>query len=260
MRCLIGVGSDLSVISTDGSALTRSNGNEWVINILGLVDAAVIGSEIWTASAGDVQLKRIGLDGVRIGDVPLPGTVSTGRWHTSAFVRAAVWQGETPWAVREDGPVALAAAEMAAPVTDGRWLTWRNGHASLWRSQGPALLDRAATRSVAESRSTRELWRVPLGESNHLVEVAALFDGRLIAVCLRERPAQGLRLLVLGVRDGARPRSKSAYRKAFMPPATSRPIACIVSSTTKSSRSGPTKISRSTRPRRRSIAITWSPT
>jgi hypothetical protein len=184
MPRLIGVASDLSVISTDGSALTRSNGNEWVINILGLVDAAVIGGEIWTASAGDVQLKRIGLDGVRIGEVPFPGTVSTGRWHTSAFVRAAVWQGETPWAVREDGPVALAAAEMAAPVTDGRWLTWRNGHASLWRS-------------------TNELWRVPLGEHHNLVEVAALFDGRLIALCLRERPAQGLRLLVLGARDGA---------------------------------------------------------
>jgi ATP-dependent 26S proteasome regulatory subunit len=184
MRRLIGVAADLSLVSADGAALTRSDENAWVINIPGLVDAAVIGSEIWTASAGDVELKRIGRDGVRIGQVPFPGTVSTGRWFTSAFVRAAVWQAETPWAVREDGPVALPAAELAAPVTDGRWLTWRNGHASLWRS-------------------TSELWRVPLGESTSLVDVAPLFEGRLIALCLREHPAQGLRLLVLGVRDGA---------------------------------------------------------
>jgi ATP-dependent 26S proteasome regulatory subunit len=184
MHRLIGVAADLSMVSIDGPALTRSDENAWATNIPGLVDAAVIGSEIWTASVGDVELKRIGLDGVRIGQVPFPGTISTGRWFTSAFVRAVVWQGETPWAVREDGPVALPAAEMAAPVTDGRWLTWRNGHASLWRS-------------------TSELWRVPLGESTSLVDVAALFDGRLIALCLRERPAQGLRLLVLGARDGA---------------------------------------------------------
>ncbi|HSS01451.1 MAG TPA: ATP-binding protein [Kofleriaceae bacterium] len=99
-------------------------------------------------------------------------------------MRAVVWQGDAPWGVREDGPVALPPAEIAAPITDGRWLIWRNGHASLWRS-------------------TSEVWRVPLGEATSLVDAAALLEGRLVALCLRERPAQGLRLLVLGVRDGA---------------------------------------------------------
>ncbi|MGH9888442.1 MAG: hypothetical protein ACREBE_23110, partial [bacterium] len=129
-------------------------------------------------------MKRFGFDGARVGDIPLPGTISHGRWLTSAFVRAAVWQGDAAWAVREDGPVALPPAEIAAPITDGRWLTWRNGHASLWRS-------------------TSEVWRVALGEGTTLVDAAALLEGRLVALCLRERPAQGLRLLVLGVRDGA---------------------------------------------------------
>jgi ATP-dependent 26S proteasome regulatory subunit len=184
MRRLIGVAADLSLVATDRYSLMRADANAWVITIPGLIDAAVIGCEIWTASAGDVELKRIGLDGVRIGDIPLPGMITTGRWQTSAFVRAAVWQAETPWAVREDGPVALPPAEIAAPVTDGRWLIWRNGHASLWRS-------------------TSEVWRAQLGDTTSLVDAAALFEGRLVALCLRERAGQGLRLLVLGVRDGA---------------------------------------------------------
>ncbi|HWO24525.1 MAG TPA: ATP-binding protein [Kofleriaceae bacterium] len=120
-----------------------------------------------------------------IGEVPLPGPISPGRWLTSAFVQAAVWQGDAPWAVRPDGPVALPAAELAAPIIDGRWLIWRNGYAALWRS-------------------TNEVWRIRLGDASAaLLEVAALLDGRLIALGVRERPGDELRLLVVSARDGS---------------------------------------------------------
>jgi len=184
VRRLIGITAELAVIAAEGAVLTRVGTGAWVTAIPGLVDAAIIGSEIWTASAGDDSARRFDPDGVRIGDIPLPGIIATGRWRTSSFVRAAVWQGEAPWAVREDGPVALTAAEIAAPVSDGRWLTWRSGHASLWRS-------------------TSELWRASLGEAMSLLDVAALLDGRLIAFHLRERTGGGERLLVLGARDGS---------------------------------------------------------
>ncbi len=184
MRRLFAVEIDLSLVSANGFELTRAEENGWLVTIPGLVEAAVIGSEIWTVSAGDVELRRFGHDGVTLGRIPLPGTVTTGRWWTSPFVRAAVWQGEVPWAIRPDGPIALPPAEVAAPITDGRWLIWRNGHAALWRSSS-------------------ETWRINLGDASALLHVAALLEGRLIALCVRERHGPELRLIVVSERDGS---------------------------------------------------------
>jgi AAA+ superfamily predicted ATPase len=185
MRRLIAVAADLSVFSIHGFDLTCSSKNGWTITVPGLIEAAIIGTEVWTASSANIALFRIGPDGTRLDDIPLPGAITSGRWLTSSFVRAAVWQQETPWAVREDGPVALPASEVAAPIVEGRWLTWRSGHAALWRS-------------------SNDVWRVRFGDAGAtLLDVAALLDGRLIALCVRERPGDELRLLVVGTRDGA---------------------------------------------------------
>jgi len=183
MRRFIAVAVDLSVVLVDGGKLERAGANAWSNSIPGLVDAAVIGSEIWTVAVGSSELHRFGLDGVWIGAIPLPGTITNGRWLTSAFVRAAVWQCDVPWAVRQDGPVALPPAAVAAPISDGKWLIWNNGHIGLWRTAS-------------------ELWRVQHGDTMTLIEVSPLFDGRLIALCMRERTGSELRLIVLSARDG----------------------------------------------------------
>jgi ATP-dependent 26S proteasome regulatory subunit len=185
MRRLIAVAADLSLFSFDGFELTCSGKNGWNITVPGLIDAAIVGGELWTACSAKLALLRIGHDGTRCGDIPLPGVITSGHWLTSSFVRAAVWQQDVPWAVREEGPIPLPTCEIAAPVLDGRWLTWRNGHAALWRS-------------------TADVWRIRVGETGTaLLGVAALFDGRLIALCVRERPGDELRLLVINSRDGA---------------------------------------------------------
>jgi AAA+ superfamily predicted ATPase len=185
MRRLIAVAADLSLFSAHGFELTCLAKNGWSITVPGLIDAAIVGGELWTACSANLALLRIGPDGLRSGDIPLPGPITNGRLLTSSFVRAAVWQQDTPWAVREDGPVPLPACEIAAPIIDGRWLTWRNGHAALWRS-------------------TADVWRIRLGETGAaLLDAAALLDGRLIALCIRERPGDELRLLVVNSRDGS---------------------------------------------------------
>ena len=183
MRRLIGVTADLSLVVADGFELMRAGGDVWAIGIPGLLDAALIGSELWTAAAGNVELHRYGLDGGWLGGVPVPGMLTAGRWLTSSFVRAAVWQCEQPWAVRPDGPVTLPSAELAAPISDGRWVIWSNGHVALWRP-------------------TSEVWRVQLGDTMTLLEVAALLEARLIALCMRERIGSELRLVVVSSRDG----------------------------------------------------------
>jgi ATP-dependent 26S proteasome regulatory subunit len=181
---LIGVTAGLSVIVVDGFVLMCSGSDRWEISVPGVADAAIIGSEIWTAATGSAESHRFGLDGSLLGAIAMPGSMTPGRWRTSSFVRAAVWQSKQPWAVRQDGPVALPAAELAAPISDGRWLLSSNDHFGLWRT-------------------TSELWRTPLAATTALVEVAALLEGRLIALCMRERTGPELRLIVVSARDGS---------------------------------------------------------
>jgi ATP-dependent 26S proteasome regulatory subunit len=185
MRGPIAVAADLSLYSVDGFELTCTGKNGWSITVPGLIDATIVGGELWAACSANLALLRIGHDGTRSGDIPLPGAITSGHWLTSCFVRAAVWQQDVPWAVREEGPIPLPTCELAAPIVDGRWLTWRNGHAALWRS-------------------TADVWRTRVGAAGTaLLDVAALLDGRLIALCVRERPGDELRLLVVNTRDGS---------------------------------------------------------
>ncbi len=170
-------GDELAGIDGDGRAA-------WRVGVPGLVDAAVVGEQLWAATADGLTVARFDLRGNALAPVPTPFPLGNGRWMAFALSASAAWNGARCLALRSDGAIETPEVEALAPTIDGRWLLWRSGFAALWRSVG-------------------EAWRRSFDDTSAtLLSVSTLTDGRMIALCFRRRGSDDLRLAVLGSRDG----------------------------------------------------------
>ncbi|MBK7536428.1 MAG: hypothetical protein IPI49_13875 [Myxococcales bacterium] len=185
---LLSIGPDGDyALACDGDTLMRVSGagdQQWSMEIPRLIDAAVVGEQLWVVAQEGASVQRFDLRGNELAPITPPFALGAGRWMTSPLASAAAWNGARACALRGDGPAGVPEVEVIAPTTDGRWLLWRNGFAVLWRSVG-------------------EAWRRSFDDTGAtLVSVSTLTDGRMIALCFRRRGSDDLRLAVLGSRDG----------------------------------------------------------
>lgn len=175
------------VIGVDGDAIVRVDERgqqQWRADAPGLIDAAVVGDQVWVAAGPATQVDRWTVAGEPLSPLATPFPLGAGQWMTSSLSGSAAWYGARCCALRNDGPVALPDVEVAVPTIDGRWLLWRGGTAALWRSVG-------------------EAWRRSFDDTGaSLVNATTLTDGRMIALSFRRRGSDDLRLVVLGSRDG----------------------------------------------------------
>jgi hypothetical protein len=187
MRLLsIGPAGDLVLgVERDAVVAIGADGAErWRAATPELVDAALVGEQVWAVSGEGAAVERFDLRGQPLAPVPVPFALGTGRFLTSPLSASAAWNGRRCCALRADGAIAVPEVEVVAPTLDGRWLLWRGGFAALWRSVG-------------------EAWRRGFDDAAAtLVSVSTLTDGRMIALCFRRRADDDLRLVVLGSRDG----------------------------------------------------------
>lgn len=187
MRLLsIVLGGEL-VIVIEGDELAGVDGEgraAWRVTVPGMIDAALVGEQLWAATAEGRSVARFDLRGAPLSPIPIPFPLGNGRWMASSLSASAAWNGARTCALRGDGVVETPEVETMAPTVDGRWLLWRSGFAALWRSVG-------------------EAWRRGFDDTNAtLLSVSTLTDGRMIALCFRRRGSDDLRLAVLGSRDG----------------------------------------------------------
>lgn len=187
MRLLgIGPAGDYALTCDDASVRrVDAEGQErWALELPGLVDAAVVGEQVWATCGEGELVRRFDLSGDELAPLRPPFPLGAGRWMTSPLSSSAAWNGARAVALRGDGVVAVPEVDVIAPTTDGRWLLWRGGMAVLWRSVG-------------------EAWRRNFDDPGAtLMSVASLTDGRMLALGFRRRGSDDLRLAVLGSRDG----------------------------------------------------------
>ena len=115
-------------------------GNEQVrTEVEDLVDAVIVGDELWAASPG--RLTRLAAkDGRVIATEPVYELDAAGRFLTSSTAPGLpVWVSGQTFAIRAGANPAKAevpgtGAEIGLPIADGRWLLWQGGQLRLWRS------------------------------------------------------------------------------------------------------------------------------
>jgi hypothetical protein len=152
-----------------------------------VADIALIGGELWSMRDGAL-VRRAVPSGDVIASTPVPHR-GAGRWVCSPNARVATWLGGAPCAIGPDGVLTSGIpddlGDLALPLTDTRWLIWRQGYLWSWRSSGIA-------------------WRVRIDEpASRLVDAHVLQDGRLVALAIQPRTGNDRRLVVVAAQDGA---------------------------------------------------------
>jgi hypothetical protein len=154
----------------------------------GVLDAVVVGSELWVASRA--RLTRIGIaNGEVIASDVVTGLDAPGQFmQSSTLPTLPVWHGTAPLVVSLDPARAEPVeqqARVALPVAPGRWLFWDNGQLRFWRS------------------GLGEAWRSRVGDPGAVaIDAQLVLEGRLLALVQR-RGAEAIRITVAQMTDGA---------------------------------------------------------
>jgi ATP-dependent 26S proteasome regulatory subunit len=183
---LVGFASGTQVVSWSGTRVSCGTDvvTTWESDIPDLADVGILRDQVWIATITSSAIRRFGFDGTVLPEIQSTEPLRNGRWATSPFSNEAVWHRETATPFGGEGPVALPSGEVAAPLVQGRWLSWQAGYAGLVRSAGVG-------------------WRVRIDDpAASLIGATPLIDGRLLALATRHAGSPDVRLVVLAARDG----------------------------------------------------------
>jgi hypothetical protein len=190
--------SPAGVITWDGQAIgVRSDrGAGWQVDVGRAASVALVLDQVWVALEQAPTVRRFSLGGDELSPLTGRGPLGAGSWLASRFSHHAVWHGSACVAFTADGAeLELPDAERAAPVAQGRWLTWQAGRAALVFASARDG-QRAAGPGVA-------VWRVQLDEpGTRLLDATPLVDGRFLALALARPGSADVRLVVIAARDG----------------------------------------------------------
>jgi len=175
-------------------AVYDANGTErFRVQIDGLLDATVVGTELWAILA-DKVVRMSARDGKTIATEPLGYLEPRGRLLISSTApQIPVWHSDRPAALRMSPArteVPGTGGDLILPVAEGRWLLWQNGQLRLWRAMG-------------------EAWRKPCGDpGTRAFDAQLVLDGRLFVLAQQRamkegEPAGELRLSISAVTDGS---------------------------------------------------------
>ncbi|HTJ45868.1 MAG TPA: ATP-binding protein [Kofleriaceae bacterium] len=184
-RCaIVHEGDGLVCVAPDGA-------RRWGVGAAGLVDAALVGDELWTCEPGGVFRRRALADGLVLGEIRDPRADGPGRFASSAFAPSvAIWNGTVQLRVIGGDGLALAdvaaTADFAMPVAEDTVVYVRRGVVELRASAGgPA----AWVRRVSE-------------DAIDLAQAGVLYNASLIALLAR-RTEDLFQLVTIAAHDGA---------------------------------------------------------
>ncbi len=182
---------DLLVAESSGIAVCEATGSlRFRVALDGVLDAVVVGAEIWVAAREGFVRIAIG-DGAILSTQRVPGLDTFGRFiQSSTLPSEPVWHGAVPLVfaakscVEPPGPT----SSIALPIAAGRWLLWKGGQLRYWRT------------GIGEG------WRRQVGDPTaEAIDAQLVLEGRML-VLVQRRGAIGstdaLRLTVAQTSDG----------------------------------------------------------
>ncbi|HEX3482631.1 MAG TPA: ATP-binding protein [Kofleriaceae bacterium] len=155
------------------------------VELADTMDLTAVGEEFWVVAGASPRLHRFDPEGGRLAAPVALGDGMGVLRSTATGPPGAVWGAESPVIVAADGTVTPIVGDLDAviPVSLGRWVICRR--------------ERVALRDVGTER-----WRMALAGGSHVLDGAALFDGRCAALIVG-RDATPSQLVVISLHDGS---------------------------------------------------------
>jgi hypothetical protein len=178
----------LFVADTGGVSVCDASGSlRFRVAIEGVLDAVVVGDELW--AAGRERLTRVSIaSGEIIASETIAGIDAPGQFIQSSTVPTLpVWHGAVPVVVGPGRAEPLEQhARVALPLAAGRWLLWEAGQLRYWR------------------QGFGEAWRRQVGDPGaEAIDAQLVLEGRLLALVQRRGSDGALRITVAQTSDGA---------------------------------------------------------